>query len=80
MDIYRMLKNSPLGVREVSRMTTAYEVSLIELGIDDRADARTEIIASEIIRRANIGERNVRALADFAISLISAKSAAGDAT
>jgi hypothetical protein len=45
MAIYRILRNSTFGPRDISRMTTAYEVALIELGID-RADPRTEIIAS----------------------------------
>ena len=67
MAIYRILRNSTFGPREISTRTTAYEVVLIELGID-REDARTEIIASAIINRASTGELNIRSLADFAIS------------
>ncbi len=66
MAIYRILKNSTFGPREISKMTTAYEVVLIELGID-RTDPCTESIASAIVHRAATGESNVRALADFAI-------------
>jgi hypothetical protein len=74
MAIYRILRNSTFGPREISQMTTAYEVALIELGID-RADPRTEIIASAIVHRASAGGSDVRALADFAIRQINAKAA-----
>jgi hypothetical protein len=74
MAIYRILRNSTYGPREISKMTTAYEVALIELGID-RADPRTEIIASAIVHRASAGIPDVRALADFAIRQINAKAA-----
>jgi hypothetical protein len=78
MAIYRILRNSTFGPREISRMTTAYEVALIELGID-RADPRTEIIASAIVHRASAGGSDIRALADFAIRQINGKAAADDA-
>lgn len=60
-------------------MTTAYEVVLIELGIADRTDPQTEIIASAIIHRAGAGQLDVRALADFAIRKIAEKALADDA-
>ncbi len=44
MAIYRILRNSTFGPQEISKMTAAYEVALVELGIDDRADPRTEIM------------------------------------
>jgi hypothetical protein len=47
MGIYRMLRDSTFGPREVSKMTTAYEIVLIELGID-RADPRTEPDSPEL--------------------------------
>ena len=78
MVIYRKLKRSTLDPREISKMTLAYEVTLIELGIE-RADPRTETIASAIIHRACTGERNVRALADFAIKQITPQADADDA-
>jgi hypothetical protein len=75
MAIYRILRNSTFGPREISLMTTAYEVALVELGID-RADPRTEIIASAIVHRASAGKSDIRALADFAIWQINAKATA----
>jgi hypothetical protein len=71
MAIYRILRNSTFGPREISQMTTAYEVALIELGIDP-TDPRTEIIASAIVHRASAGGSDIRALADFAIRQVNA--------
>ncbi len=78
MAIYRILRNSTFGPQEISKMTAAYEVALIELGID-RNDPRTEIIASAIVHRASAGKSDVRGLADFAIRQINAKATADDA-
>jgi hypothetical protein len=66
MAIYRLLRNSTFDTREVSKMTKAYELVLTELGIADRADPRTETIASAIVHRASAAESDVRDLADFA--------------
>ena len=78
MAIYRMLRNLDFGPQEISKMTTAYEVALIELGIADRTDPQTEIIASAIIHRAGAGEFDVQGLVDFAIRKINAIAAAAD--
>jgi hypothetical protein len=77
MAIYRILRNSTFGRREISQMTMAYEVALIELGIDPM-DPRTEIIASAIVHRASAGGSNVRSLADFAIKQINATGTTGE--
>ncbi len=74
MAIYRILRNSTFGPQEISKMTTAYEVVLIELDID-RTDPRTETIAAAIVHRASMGERNTRALADFSMRQLNVKAA-----
>jgi hypothetical protein len=56
--IYRILKNSSFGPEEIARMTTAYEDTLRVLGLADRADPITEIIAKKIIEVAQTGERD----------------------
>jgi hypothetical protein len=76
--IYRLLRDLTFGPREIARMTSAYEIALVELGIDNRADDRTEIIALAIIHRARAGEENVQGLADFAIRQVT-QSTSGDA-
>jgi len=57
MPIYRLLQNMPMGPEEVARLTTAYEETLRTIGLVDRNDPMTEMIAKKIIE---IGQRGVR--------------------
>ena len=72
MAIYRLLQNSAFGPDEIKRMTKAYEDTLRALGLADRTDPITEIIAKKIIEVAQTGERDplrirARAIADLGI-------------
>ena len=58
MAIYRLLQKSAFGPDEIERMTTAYEDALRVLGLTDRADPMTEILAQKIIEIAQTGERD----------------------
>lgn len=49
MAIYRILQNSPLGPEEIARLSTAYEQALRTIGVKDRNDPLTELIAKKII-------------------------------
>jgi hypothetical protein len=73
--IYRLLRDLTFGPREIARMTSAYEIALVELAIDNKADDRTEVIALAIIHRARAGEESVRGLVDFAIRQITQATA-----
>jgi hypothetical protein len=57
MPIYRLLQNKPMGPDEIARLTTAYEETLRTIGLVDRNDPITEMIARKIIE---IGQRGVR--------------------
>jgi hypothetical protein len=57
MPIYRLLQNMPMGPDEIARLTTAYEETLRAIGLVDRNDPITEMIARKIIE---IGQRGVR--------------------
>jgi hypothetical protein len=57
MPIYRLLQNLPMGPDEIARLTTAYEQTLRTIGLVDRNDPITEMIARKIIE---IGQRGVR--------------------
>jgi hypothetical protein len=72
MAIYRLLQNSAFGPEQVDRMTTAYEDVLRILGLSNRTDPLTEIVAKKIIEIAQTGERDPlrirsRAIADLGI-------------
>ena len=68
MAIYRLLQNCAFGPDEIERMTTAYEDTLRVLGLADRADPVTEIIAKKIIEVAQTGERDPLRIRARAIS------------
>lgn len=57
MAIYRILQNSPLSPEDISRLVAAYEVTLKALGLVDRSDPLTEIVARKVIE---IGQTGVR--------------------
>jgi hypothetical protein len=56
--VYRLFQSSAFGPEEIARMTTAYEGALHVLGLADRADPLTEIVAKKIIEIAQTGERD----------------------
>jgi hypothetical protein len=49
MAIYRLLPNSPLGPDELSRLGAAYERTLEALGLNDRNDLFTELVAKKLL-------------------------------
>jgi hypothetical protein len=70
--IYRLLQNCEFGPDEIGRMTMAYEDALRVLGLANRTDPITEIVAKKIIEIVQTGERDplhirARAIADLRI-------------
>jgi hypothetical protein len=56
MAIYRLLQNSPMGPEEIRRLeAAAYEQALRTIGLKDRGDPITEMIAKKIIEIAQTG-------------------------
>lgn len=55
MAIYRILQNSPLGPEEITRLSKAYEQALRMIGVRDRNDPLTELIAKKIIEVGQTG-------------------------
>jgi hypothetical protein len=70
MAIYRLLQKSAFGPEEIERMTTAYEDALRILGLTDRADPLTEILAKKIIEIAQTGERDPAKIRAKAVAAI----------
>ena len=67
MAIYRLLQNAAFDDRTVQAMTTAYEAALQELGLVDRADPVTEIVANKIIETVRMGERNPARICEIVV-------------
>lgn len=53
--IYRILQISPLGPEEITRLSSAYEQALRTIGVQDRSDPLTELIARKIIEIGQTG-------------------------
>jgi hypothetical protein len=68
MAIYRLLKKSTLEPEEISRITEAYEQALQTLGVKDRDDPLTEMIAKKIIKIAQTGVHDAAQLSALAIA------------
>jgi CheY-like chemotaxis protein len=76
MAIYRLLRNSPLGPEEISRVTAAYEQTLRELDLKDRDDPVTRLVAKKIIDIHQIGVRDPAEISKITVEQLSANSRA----
>jgi hypothetical protein len=55
MAIYKLIQNTPLGPDEVLRLIAAYEETLRALGLKDRDDPITQIVAKKVFEIAQTG-------------------------
>jgi hypothetical protein len=68
MPILRLLqKNMPMEPEEISRLTTAYEQTLRGIGLVDRDDPLSEMVAKKVIKIARSGVRDPTDIAALAI-------------
>ena len=58
MAIYRLIAKGIFGPAEITAMTAAYEAALLDLGLVDRDDPITEIVATAIVTVTSKGERD----------------------
>jgi hypothetical protein len=72
MAIYRLIANGSFGPDEIKAMTAAHEAALVELGLADRHDHITEIVATAIVTVTSKGERDPTIIKDRAMNIIGA--------
>jgi hypothetical protein len=65
--IYRLLREASFGPDETASMSEAYETALKRLGLIDRTDPVTELVAAKIIEIARGGERSAIRICDQAL-------------
>lgn len=70
MTIYRILQNSPLGPDEIARLSAAYEEALRTIGVEDRNDPLTELIAKKIIEIGQTGLKDPAQICSRAIEAL----------
>jgi hypothetical protein len=67
MSAYLRLHTLDLEPEMVSRITAAYKQALHTLGVEDREDPLTEMVAKEIIKIAQTGVRDPAQISALAI-------------
>jgi hypothetical protein len=70
MAIYRLIASSSFGPDEIEAMTAAYEGALIDLGLNDRDDPLTQLVAKSIVEVTATGERNPVTIKDRALTAL----------
>jgi hypothetical protein len=67
MAIYKLLHKTSLGPEEITRLTTAYELTLKALRLKDRSDPITQLIAKKIFEIGQTGIEDPAAISKLAI-------------
>jgi hypothetical protein len=67
MTIHRLLKNNTFGPEEIERLVTAYE-HLRALGLKDRSDPITQIVAEQIIEVGRLGIEDPEEISKLALN------------
>jgi hypothetical protein len=73
MAIYRLIANGSFGPDEIKAMTAAYEAALVDLGLVDRDDPITEIVATAIVSITSTGELDPLLIKDRALNTLGAR-------
>ena len=58
MAIHRIRENLPLGPEDIGRLVAAYEETLRALGLTDRNDPVTELVARKVLETWQTGIRD----------------------
>jgi hypothetical protein len=70
MTINRILQNTPFGPEDTKLLVSAYERTLRELGLKDRNDPLTEMVAKTIIEIRQNGITDPAQISQLAIKQI----------
>jgi hypothetical protein len=55
MSIYKIIQNTPMEPHDLQRLVTAYKQTLLVLGLKDRDDSLTRIVAQKIFEVGQTG-------------------------
>jgi hypothetical protein len=76
MAIYKLIANGSFGPDEIEIMKSAYEAALIEVGVIDRDDPITELIAKSIVIVTAAGERDPKEVMERALNALGVRRSA----
>jgi hypothetical protein len=67
MAIYRLLQNTAFGPDDIERLVKAYEQTLRALGLKDRNDPITQLVAEKIIAVGRLGIEDPAEISQLAL-------------
>ena len=67
MTIHTLLKNTTFGPEEIERLVTAYEQTLQALGLKDRSDPITQLVAEKVIAVGRLGIENPEVISNLVL-------------
>jgi hypothetical protein len=70
MAIYRLIAKGTFWPDEVKAMTSAYEAALLDLGLVNRDDPITEIVATAIVSITSRGEHDPETIKNRALNTL----------
>ena len=70
MAIYKLIQNAPLGPDEIQRLVAAYEGTLRTLGLKERDDPITRIVARKVFEIAQTGIEDPAEISKLVIKLL----------
>ncbi len=76
MAIYRLIANGSFGPDEIEVMKAAYEAALLEIGVANRDDPITELIAKSIVNVTATGERDHKEVMKRALNALGVRRSA----
>ena len=68
MSVHYLFARSPFGPQEITNLVAAYEQTLRALGLAQREDALTQLVAKKIIAIAQSGVREAGLIAEGALN------------
>ncbi len=75
MAIYKLIADGSFGPDEINVMKAAYKAALIDVGVTDRDDPITELIAKSIVNVTATGERDPKAVMERALNTLGVRRA-----
>ena len=76
MAICKLIANGSFGPDEIEVMKAAYEDALIDVGVTDRNDPITELIAKAIVNATASGERDPNEVMERALNALGVRRTA----
>ena len=73
MPMARLLNGSAFSPDDITILSAAFEDALRTLGLTDRADPATELVAQQIVSIAQQGERDPVRLSELALKALEAR-------